>query len=112
MVVDSGSFWTLLLPSTFGRLDEVITKAMVPLNFSRGNSRGPSYICFTSRADMLNFNQTLSFQRLVHIAGYGDRRRCDATFAAPKPFPQQPRPRAVHKLREDWQREIPNLISS
>lgn len=56
MIVDSGSFWTVLFPDTFNRLDEVITQAMAPLNFSRDNTRGPSYICFISQADHLNFN--------------------------------------------------------
>lgn len=55
MIVDSGSFWTFLFPGTFNRLDEAITQAMAPLNFTRDYIRGPSYICFISQADLHNF---------------------------------------------------------
>lgn len=40
---------------TFNHLDESIREAMVTVKFCSSYNRGPSYICFTSRMDILNF---------------------------------------------------------
>ncbi|TVT98996.1 hypothetical protein EJB05_55625, partial [Eragrostis curvula] len=55
MIVDSGSWWTILSPDTFDLLDEVITEALAFLDYQRSYERGSQYICFISRADSLNW---------------------------------------------------------
>ncbi|KAL6609476.1 hypothetical protein ACP70R_039445 [Stipagrostis hirtigluma subsp. patula] len=56
MIVDSGSESTFLSSTTFSRLAEVMTQAMVSLDYYRTYDRGDiGPICFQSRADLLNW---------------------------------------------------------
>ncbi|KAL6620802.1 hypothetical protein ACP70R_035941 [Stipagrostis hirtigluma subsp. patula] len=56
MIVDSGSESTFLSSATFSRLAEVMTQAMVSLDYYRTYDRGDTGpICFQSRADLLNW---------------------------------------------------------